>query len=122
MKASFMYIFLEGVKFYARHGVDPQETVVGAIFTVDLKLKTDFSHAAETDQLEGTVSYADIHQAVKEEMQTPARLLEYVCERIARRLFQDFPMIEEIDIRLAKENPPMGADARAIGVEVHYVR
>lgn len=122
MKASNMYIYLEGIKIFARHGVDPQETKVGAVFIIDLKLTTDFSYAAQTDKLEGTVSYADVHTAVKKEMETPSQLLEYVCERIAQRLFNDFPTIEAIDIRLTKENPPMGADARAVGVEVHYIR
>ena len=64
MKATSMYICLEGLKFFARHGVAPQETVVGANFTIDLKLKTNFIHAAQTDRLEGTVSYADVHIAV----------------------------------------------------------
>ena len=122
MKATDMYIRLEGMKFYAFHGVLPQENLVGANFYVDLKLKTDFTQAAETDELEGTVSYADIHTAVKEEMSIPSKLLEHVCQRIARRLFHDFPTVETIDICLSKENPPMGACAESIGVEVHYVR
>jgi dihydroneopterin aldolase len=87
-----------------------------------LKLKTDFTRAAETDCLEGTVSYADIHAAVKEEMNIPSQLLEHVCQRIAHRLFHDFPSVESIDLSLYKENPPMGACAQRIGVEAHYVR
>lgn len=122
MKASSMYIYLEGLRYFARHGVDPQETMVGAYFTLDVKLKTDFNQAAQTDDLSGTVSYADIHSLIKEEMQTPSKLLEHVCERIGQRLFLDFPTIEEIHIRLSKENPPMGADCRNVGVEVHYIR
>ena len=117
-----MYIRMEGMKFYAFHGVLPQENTVGAYFYIDLKLKTDFTRAAETDELEGTVSYADIHAAVKEEMGITSKLLEHVCQRIARRIFTDFPTIEAIDIRLNKENPPMGACAKRVGVEVHYVR
>ena len=117
-----MYIRMEGMKFYAFHGVMPQENVVGSYFYIDLKLKTDFTRAAETDELEGTVSYADISTIVKEEMETPSKLLEHVCQRIAQRIFTDFPTIEAIDIRLNKENPPMGACAKNIGVEVHYVR
>ena len=117
-----MYIHLQGIKLYAYHGVDPQETAVGAYFTIDLKLKTDFSRAAYTDELEGTVSYADIYVSVKEEMDMPSKLLEHVCQRIASRLFQDFPTIVGIDICLYKENPPMGACAQRIGVEAHYVR
>ena len=117
-----MYIRMEGMKFYAFHGVLPQENLVGTNYYIDLRLKTDFSRAAETDKLEGTVNYADIHAAVKEEMQITSQLLEHVCQRIARRLFQDFPTIETIDISLFKENPPMGACAQRVGVEVQYTR
>ena len=122
MQATNMYIHMEGMNFYAFHGVLPQENLVGANFYVDLKLKTDFTRAAETDELAGTVSYADIHAVVKEEMQITSQLLEHVCQRIARRLFHDFPSIEAIDISLYKENPPMGACAKSIGVEAHYIR
>ena len=61
MQATNMYIRMEGMKFYAFHGVMPQENLVGANFYVDLKLKTDFTSAAQTDKLEGTVSYAEIY-------------------------------------------------------------
>ena len=122
MQANHMYIRLEGMKFYAYHGVLPQENLVGANYYIDLRLKTDFSRAAETDELEDTISYADIHAAVQVEMNISSKLLEYVCQRIARRLFQDFPTIETIDISLFKENPPMGACAKSIGVEAHYIR
>ena len=122
MQATDMYIHLEGLKIYAYHGVLPQENLVGAYYYIDLKLKTDFTHAAETDELEGTVSYADIFAAVKEEMAITSKLLEHVCQRIASRIFKDFPTIEAIDIRLSKENPPMGACAKSVGVEAHYVR
>ena len=122
MQATDMYIRMEGMKFYAFHGVIPQENVVGSYYYLDLKLKTDFTCASETDDLEGTVSYANIYTAVKAEMAIPSKLLEHVCQRIASRIFKDFPTIETIDIALFKENPPMGACAKSIGVEVHYVR
>ena len=122
MQANHMYIRMEGMKFYAFHGVLPQENLVGSSYYIDLKLKTDFSRAAETDELEGTVNYADIHSAIKEEMKITSQLLEHVCQRIACRLFHDFPTIESIDISLFKENPPMGACAQRVGVEAHYMR
>ena len=122
MKATSMYIYLEGAKFFAHHGVDPQETIVGANFIIDLRLRTDFPHAAHSDELKGTVSSADIKSVVKKKMKTPSKLLEHVCERIGQRLFNDFPTIQEIIIRLSKENPPMGSDCRNVGVEVHYTR
>ena len=93
MQITDMYIHLQGIKLYAYHGVDPQETAVGAYFTIDLKLKTDFSRAAYTDELTGTVSYADIFQSVKDEMRIPSRLLEHVAQRIVQRIFHDFAWV-----------------------------
>jgi dihydroneopterin aldolase len=117
-----MFIHLRGVRYYARHGFLPQEQTVGAYFTVDLRLKTDFSRAAQTDELEGTVSYAEVYEVVKEVMAQPSRLLEHVCGRIAQALFEHFPQVEEVSVRVNKENPPMGAEAMEIGVEAVFVR
>ncbi|WP_294616866.1 dihydroneopterin aldolase [uncultured Bacteroides sp.] len=116
------YIFLDRIHFFAYHGVGTQETIAGNDFIIDLRLKTDIARAAETDDVTDTVSYADVYEAVKEEMAIPSKLLEHVCGRIIRRLFHDFPAIESIDLKLSKRNPPMGADLDAAGVEVHCDR
>ncbi len=115
-------IILRGVRFYARHGVDPQESTVGAWFTVDLTLETDFSRAMETDELEGTISYADVYETVKNEMQIPSKLLEHVGSRIVRRLFTSFSTIQSIRLKLIKENPPMGAECKGAGIELFFTK
>ena len=116
------YILLENIRFFAYHGVTPQDTTVGNEFVVSLRLKTDIARAMESDDVADTVNYAEIHQAVKEEMDIPSKLLEHVAGRIVRRLFNDFPMIKRIDLKLSKRNPPMGADIETAGVEVHIER
>lgn len=116
------YIFLDQLKFYAFHGVGAQETLVGNEFTVDLRLKVDISRAAQTDEVNDTVSYADVFEAVKAEMNIPSKLLEHVAGRIVKRLFQDFKTIESIELKLAKRNPPMGADLLSAGVVLQYER
>lgn len=116
------YILLENIRFFAYHGVAPQETTVGNEFVVSLRLKTDIARAMESDDVADTVNYAEIHQAVKEEMDIPSKLLEHVAGCIVRRLFNDFPTIERIDLKLSKRNPPMGADIETAGVEVHIER
>ena len=117
-----MHIHMKGLQFYAYHGVLPQERETGSYFYINLSIKTDFSQASQTDHLEGTISYADIYEAVKDEMSTSSSLLEHVCERISKRLFNDFPTIEEINIELNKENPPMGACVKSVGVSAHYLK
>ena len=122
MKTTDMNIFLKGLRIYARHGVIPQEQIVGAYFTIDLSIRTDFSEACEHDNLEGTINYADIQKCVKTEMNIPSQLLENVANRICQRLMNEFEAIEEIDIRISKENPPMGAECKACGVSMHCTR
>lgn len=117
-----MYINLTGIKLYGFHGVAPQENLVGAYFYIDLKIKTDFSTAAETDILAGTISYADIFNVVKECMQKPCLLLEHVAYRISKELFIHFDNVDEIEIKVHKENPPMGAESSQVGIEAHYCR
>lgn len=118
MTTTSSHIFLENVRFYAYHGVAPQETLVGNEFIINLSLKVDFGKAATTDEVADTVSYADVYAVLKEEMANPSKLLEHVCRRIVQRLFHDFRDIEEVSIRLAKRTPPMGADIDSAGVEM----
>lgn len=116
------YIFLDNVRFFAYHGVGEQEREVGNEFIISLRLKVDITLAAETDNVAHTVSYADVYESVKAEMNIPSALLEHVCGRIVKRLFHTFPAIEGIELKLSKRNPPMGADVDAAGVEVHCER
>ncbi|WP_071145717.1 dihydroneopterin aldolase [Bacteroides ihuae] len=115
-------IFLENIIFYAYHGIAPQETTVGNTFIINLTIKGDFLKSMETDDVADTTSYADIYEVVKQEMSIPSKLLEHVCGRIMNRLFQDFPAIEEVKIKLSKLNPPMGADIDSAGIEIFSLR
>ena len=122
MRITHSYILLKGLRFYAYHGVGAQEAIVGNEFTIDLRLKVDLATAAENDRLENTVSYADVFQTIKDEMKYPSKLLEHVAGRICNRLFQDSPLVDKIEWKLLKRNPPMGADIREAGVEMKCQR
>ncbi len=113
---------LDRAKFYARHGVLPQEQDVGAYFFVTLEVTTDISAAIYTDDLSGTVSYADLYDCVKKEMAIPSKLIEHVAGRILNRLYSQFPSISHIKLILTKENPPMGADCKGAGIIIESVR
>lgn len=111
------YIFLDGLRFHAFHGVGEQERVVGNEFRLTLRLKVDIRSAATTDDVRDTVSYAEVFESVKQEMAVPSMLLEHVAGRIMRRLFHDFPQVEQVMLKLSKRNPPMGGDVECAGVE-----
>nr|WP_293466423.1 dihydroneopterin aldolase [Prevotella sp.] len=118
MKLMSSKIYLRNVRFHAFHGVLPQEGIVGNDYLVNLMLDYDFSSAMQTDELQGTLNYAEVYQKVREEMAVPSKLLEHVAGRIAHRLFSDFPEIQKLQLSITKVNPPMGADSDGAGVEV----
>ena len=119
MKINSSYILLKEIRCYAYHGVAPQENLIGNEYLIDLKLKVDISKAARTDEVTDTVNYAEV---IKNEMAVPSKLLEHVSGRIIQKLFDQFPCIEEIELRLSKRNPPMGADIESAGIELHCSR
>lgn len=118
MKLMSSKIYLRNVRFHAFHGVLPQEGIVGNDYLVNLVLDYDFSSAMQTDELQGTLNYAEVYQKVRKEMVVPSKLLEHVAGRIAHRLFSDFPEIQKLQLSITKVNPPMGADSDGAGVEV----
>ena len=105
-----MKISLSTLDFYAFHGVLPQERIVGGSYLVDVALDVNVSAAAYNhDELTGTVNYAAVYEAVKAEILVPSKLLEHVVMRIARRLLDEHAAVLQVQIRLTKVNPPMGA-------------
>ena len=111
-------IFLKNVRFHAYHGVLEQEQVVGNDYVVNLNVNYDFTCAMRTDELSGTINYAELYELVKEEMMKPSKLLEHVVGRIGDRIFSEYPSVTEIQLAINKLNPPFGADCDGAGVEV----
>ena len=57
-------IAVNGIKVYAFHGCLPEEGLVGGNYVVDVMLNTNFSIAAEEDDLTQTIDYVDINKIV----------------------------------------------------------
>lgn len=100
-------IELRNLTFHARHGVLPEERLLGNTFTVDITLETDISQAVATDELSGTINYAEAYEVIKQEMEIPSQLLEHVCSRIGSALLHRFSTLQRIIVRIAKHNPPI---------------
>lgn len=121
MKLVSGYISLSGLRFFARHGVLPQERETGGEFLVSVRAKYPLDKALESDNVADTLNYAEIFEIINKEMQKPSCLLEHVAGRIGRSIFMNMPQIEALDISVAKTNPPMGADIGSASVELHLI-
>ena len=122
MKLDKGYILLSDLRFHAFHGVLPQERLVGGNFVVDLRVGYPLAQAMTFDQVDDTLNYASLYALVEREMQQPSSLLEHVAGRIAQAIAKTFPQALSIDLTLTKQNPPMGADCKGAGVEMHFIR
>lgn len=100
-------IELGNLTFYAYHGVLAEERLLGNTFTVDLILEADISHAIATDELSGTINYAEVYEWVKHEMNIPSQLLEHLCGRIGHALLNHFSTLQRVQVRVTKQNPPI---------------
>ncbi|WP_419033982.1 dihydroneopterin aldolase [Dysgonomonas gadei] len=103
------FILLENLTFYANHGVFDQERVVGNVYVINLKIEVDLGEASVSDDLNDTISYADVYEDVKIEMMIPSKLLEHAAKRIIDRLKNKYTQIESVELKLSKRNPPIGA-------------
>lgn len=115
-------IILDNIRFHACHGVAAQERTVGNDFTVTLRATYDMTRAMTSDALANAVSYADVYDVVKHEMEQPSRLIENVAWRIARALFRNFPPIRSVRVTIMKRRPPICADMESAGVDVTITR
>lgn len=101
-------VALEGMEFYAYHGFYQEEREVGNKYVVDVSLKTNFSKAATSDDLEGTVNYETVYEIVKAQMAISNKLLESICKKIIDSIFKSLPSVLELTVSVAKQNPPIG--------------
>jgi 7,8-dihydroneopterin aldolase/epimerase/oxygenase len=115
-------VALEGLEFHAFHGVYPHERESGNWFEVDVAVETDFSLAATTDELIGTVNYETLFKVVKAEMEQPSKLLETVAEKIANDVLEIFPNALSVELTISKLNPPIGGKCKKASVSLEKRR
>ncbi|MFT7268219.1 MAG: dihydroneopterin aldolase [Candidatus Endobugula sp.] len=101
-------VALEGMEFYAYHGFFEEERKIGNRFTVNIEITTDFTKAAQEDDLSGTVDYVQLYAIVKDRMAIPSKLLEKIGQDIVSEVFNKFKAISAITLSISKHNPPFG--------------
>jgi dihydroneopterin aldolase len=117
-------VFLEGLRFYAFHGANPEERAQGQRFTVDVRLAADLRDAGRGDDLSRTVNYSAVFKRVRGIVEGPAHdLIETVAEEIATALLADFPRAATVTVTVRKPEVALkGAFLDAAGVRISRAR
>jgi dihydroneopterin aldolase len=115
-------IVFEGLEFYAYHGVFEEEQKIGGYYTIDLELDLDFSRAATTDDIAGTVDYSKVYELLKLEMAKKSKLIEHVAGRIVSMLFVSFKQVDYVWLKLTKQKPPVDGNVNGVSVVLEKSR
>lgn len=114
-------IQVEGLRLKGFHGVMEQEMRVGNVFSYDVDVEVPWLNAADADDIQLTISYADIVATIKAVNAIPSRLLEHLAHRLYRTLIATYPTIVAGTVKVAKITPPIaGAQLEKAAVEISW--
>lgn len=110
-------VALEGMRFFAYHGLYEEEQRTGNHFTVDLYMDTGKRPLAESDEISDTPDYARAYEIVEQVMGQRQNLLETLVSGIGKELVKEMRGIDSVRVRVAKENPPVRGECLRSYVE-----
>ncbi len=109
-------IKVNNIKIYTNHGCLEEEAKIGSEYRVDVKVKSNLSKSAESDDLNDTVDYVHLNKIAKEEMAIRSKLLEHVAQRILNRIFNEIQLVDEAEVSVSKINPPIGGNVGEVTI------
>lgn len=117
-------VFLERIRGYGYHGVNPEERILGQRFEVDVSLSANLRPAGMSDDVADTISYSAVYRLVNEIVEGPPRnLIESVAEEIAMRLMETFSLAQDVTVTVRKPDAPVkGSFFDAAGVSIVRTR
>jgi len=111
-------IRITGIRELGVHGVLPEEQSRPQPFEVDVELLVDVAKAGESDELEDTVDYSAVCEAVSRVVSSEQyRLLERLAARIAEVCRAD-PRVLGVAVEVRKMHPPVRALLNYVAVRV----
>lgn len=114
---------LHRMEYYGYHGVFEEERKLGQRFYVDLELELDLQAAGLNDDLTQTVNYAEVHETVKNIVETKSfKLIEALAEHIASALLDTYTIINAVTVKVTKPHPPFDIHFQGVTVELRRTR
>ena len=112
-------IVLVGMAFEGRHGVNDWEKTQAQRFEVDVELILDTRRAGTSDELDQTVDYRVVYEAVRHAIEgPPVDLIETLAESIASDALAANRRARKVIVRVRKPDVQLGGPLAYAGVEV----
>lgn len=106
------------MRFEGRHGYYDHELLTPQPFEVDVELLLNLQPAGVDDDLEKSVDYGRVYDAVRQiVVSTSFRLLEALAEAISHELLADFE-VDEVGVRVRKPAVKLAGPLDHAAVEI----
>lgn len=116
-------ITLTRIGVFAYHGVYEEEKKLGQRFYITVAMGLDLAEAGRNDDLEASVSYADIARLVQEiAVGQRFRIIEALAEAIATAILAGYPRVADIAVTVEKPGAAVAAILEGIAVTVNRSR
>lgn len=112
-------IRIDGLRFFAHHGVFDFERQNGQQFVLSAVLETDTRRAGQSDKLEDSTSYAEVAQFLVDFLtEHTYSLLEAAAEQACRAVLLHYPLIRAVELELQKPDAPIPLDFQSVSVRI----
>lgn len=116
-------IIIDSLRIFAYHGVNPEEQEDGQFFILDIEADMPLSKAGESDDIDDTVSYAQMIKYARRVFTAQKdRLIERAARRVADALLEEFPPLSGVRVTCKKPDAPMKADFAFAAVSIYRER
>ena len=112
-------IRIEGLKVFAYHGVLEEEGRNGQDFFIDATLRLSLQQAGISDDLEESVSYAEVCSDIAAVMREKRfKLIEACAENISAALFAKYSKLMELELEVKKPHAPIDEEFGCVSVRI----
>ncbi|MCC8016911.1 MAG: dihydroneopterin aldolase [Clostridiales bacterium] len=112
-------IIIKGLKIFAYHGVNPEEKEKGQNFIFDIILYVNINKACRSDNVEDTVSYANVVKTVRKIFTSEKyNLIEKCAQITADEILNEYDEVFKVDLTLKKPQAPVNADFDYMAVNI----
>ncbi len=116
-------ILVSDLRFFAFHGLLPEETTLGQRFRIDLACELDLSEAGTSDQMATSVHYGQLIATVEHIVTTRRfKLIEALAEAIAADIFATFPRVDAVAVTVTKPEAPVPSATGVVAVSIERRR
>ena len=113
-------IKITDLELYGHHGVLKEENILGQKFLISLTMGVDTRKAGFSDDIADSISYADVAELVKVEMEkTNYNLIEALAEHLAQTILLKYPTIRRIVVEVKKPWAPILLPLDTVSVKIN---